>query len=101
MRRAILTVGLLLLTLPGLTGCAVTLGPVTERETIWARMGTPARIVDQRPIDVLVPDGKGNWKRTQAVMGGMMGLDEPTFEVFQRNWEQSKGGAILKKQTDL
>jgi hypothetical protein len=66
----------------GLTGC-VTLGPRAERETTWAKMGTPARIVDQRKIDVLVPDGKGGWQRSTAVLAGMCVLDEPTLDYYR------------------
>jgi len=66
-----------------LNGCGVTLGPVVERQTIWARMGTPGRIVDDRDVEVLVPDGQGGWTRTRAKLAGMCVLDEPTLEYYR------------------
>ena len=54
-----------------------------EREIVWAQMGTPARIVDDRPVAVLVPDGQGGWLPGEAVLRGMVALDEPTLQVYQ------------------
>jgi predicted lipoprotein len=66
-----------------LSGCGVTLGPVVERQTVWARMGTPGRIVDQREVEVLVPDGQGGWQNSRARLAGMCVLDEPTLEYYR------------------
>jgi hypothetical protein len=73
---------LILLASPALTGCV----RFSETRTvIWARMGTPARIVDDRPIDVLVPTATGGWEPGFANLSGMVALDEPTLELYQRN----------------
>ena len=71
------------LVLLGQTACGVTLGPQAVRETTWAKMGTPGRIVDDRQVDVLVPDGAGGWKRSSARLDGMCVLDEPTLEYYR------------------
>jgi hypothetical protein len=63
-----------------LSGCA--LGPTVERETIWAKHGTPGRIVDQREVEVLVPV-EGRWVRSRAVLAGLVVLDEPTLEYYR------------------
>jgi hypothetical protein len=83
-----------------LSGCSISLGPVAERETTWAVMGTPARIVDERKLEILVPDGKGGWQRSTGVLKGQMSLDEPTLEYYRQLHEKTKGGAV-KKTTDL
>jgi hypothetical protein len=75
---------LILLTWPVLSGCGVTLGPTAERLTVWAKMGTPCRIVDERRLDVLVPDGQGGWTRSTANLCGMCALDEPTLEYYRQ-----------------
>jgi hypothetical protein len=75
---------LILASLLALSGCGLTIGPRAERETIWAKMGTPGRIVDQRRVDVLVPDGQGGWQRSSAVLAGMCVLDEPTLEYYRQ-----------------
>jgi hypothetical protein len=46
-------------------------------------MGTPARIVDERPVRVLVPNGEGGWLPGEARLTGMVAIDEPTLEYFQ------------------
>lgn len=72
-----------------LSGCGeITLGPRTEKETIWAKMGTPCRITEDRKIAVLVPDGvdeKNNpkWKASSANLSGMVALDEPTLQYYR------------------
>jgi hypothetical protein len=82
MKRAMLEI-LILLGLPALSACGVTLGPQAVRETTWARMGTPGRIVDDREVEVLVPDGAGGWKRSSARLEGLCVLDEPTLEYYR------------------
>jgi hypothetical protein len=82
MKRALRAILLLAGTL-ALTGCGLTLGPQAERVTIWAKMGTPGRVVDNRKVDVLLPDGKGGWQRSTAVLAGMCVLDEPTLDYYR------------------
>lgn len=60
-----------------LSGCVRS---ATQREIVWAQMGTPARIVDQRQVEVLVSDGEGGWLPGTAVLRGMVALDEPTLQ---------------------
>ena len=84
-----LAAGLILLTLPGLTGCGLTLGPQVERETTWAKMGTPGRIVSDTEADVLVKvDGKD--VRSKANVRGMVVLDEPTYELLLKTYQEGK-----------
>jgi len=64
----------------GLSGCARL---AETRTVIWAKMGTPARIVDERAVRVLVPDGEGGWLPGEARLTGMVAIDEPTLEYFQ------------------
>lgn len=73
---------LILLALPALTGCNRF---AETRIVIWAKMGTPARIVDDRPVQVLVPTTAGGWEPGFATLSGMVALDEPTLELYQRN----------------
>ena len=80
MTRAI-QLALILLASPALTGCV----RFTETRTVvWARMGTPARIIDDRPVRVLVPTATGGWEPAEGVLTGMVALDEPTLELYQR-----------------
>ncbi|MBA2479063.1 MAG: hypothetical protein H0V44_00235 [Planctomycetes bacterium] len=67
-----------------LSGCE----PLATRPThttviTWARMGTPARIVDDRSIRVLIPDGAGGWTPGEASLAGMVAIDEPTLTYYQ------------------
>lgn len=83
---------LILACTPVLTGCTpqVNLGPRKETETIWARMGTPGRVVDSRPVRVQVPDGENPDKTTKwkdggtARVDGMWVIDEPTVEYYRK-----------------
>jgi len=72
---------LILSCLPVLNGCSRW---AVDREIVWAQMGTPARIVDERPVRVLVPDGKGDFLPGTARLQGMVALDEPTLEYYRR-----------------
>ena len=63
-----------------LTGCARL---AETRTVVWAKMGTPARIVDEREIKVVVPDGEGGWLPGYGRLTGMVALDEPTLEYLQ------------------
>lgn len=58
-----------------------------DRETVWAKMGTPGRVVSKSTVEVLVPvnrDGKIVWERGHADIQGMVVLDEPTLEYYQK-----------------
>lgn len=46
-------------------------------------MGTPARIVDEQKVKVLVPDGQGGWMPGKGNLAGMVAIDEPTLEYYQ------------------
>ena len=63
------------------SGCV--LSGASTREVTWAKMGTPARIVDKRPVAVMLPDGEGGWMPGTADLSGMVALDEPTLEHYQ------------------
>lgn len=63
------------------TGC--TLFAERTHEIVWAKMGTPARIVDDRPVKVTVPRDDGTWSPMEADLSGMVALDEPTLEHYQ------------------
>lgn len=78
---------LTLLCLPVLSGCTRW---AVDREVVWAQMGTPARIVDERPVRVLVPDGNGGFLPGTARLQGMVALDEPTLTYYQRLDAQAK-----------
>ena len=71
-----------------LTGCARF---AETRTVVWARMGTPARIIDERPIEVLVPTAKGGWEPATATLTGMVALDEPTLDLYQQQDQASHG----------
>ncbi len=67
-----------------LTGCGIFPERVAlSREVVWAQMGTPARIVDDRPIQVVLPDGKGGWLPGEARLQGMVAVDEPTLDYYR------------------
>ncbi len=75
---------LLLVVSLALTGCGIFPERVAlSREVVWAQMGTPARIVDERPIRVVLPDGKGGWLPGEARLQGMVALDEPTLDYYR------------------
>lgn len=81
-----------LMLLPVLIGCAGCLNPfrppTTERQTQWARMGTPGYVVSEKPdkpvvVPLLVPDGD---KLVPSVgrIDGMVVIDQPTFEYYRK-----------------
>jgi len=78
------------LALTGLTGLLVLAALqsctrwAVDREVVWAEMGTPARIVDDREVRVLVSDGEGGFLPGRAVLKGMVALDEPTLQYYQK-----------------
>ena len=89
MKRRIL-LALAVLCLPILTGCVISDGQrVVTRTVVWAKMGTPARIVDDRKIRVLVPDGAGGWTPGAASLVGMVAIDEPTLEYYKSLHEKA------------
>ncbi|GDY15010.1 hypothetical protein LBMAG53_39470 [Planctomycetota bacterium] len=77
-----LLLALLLIASLALSGC---FRFAETRTVIWAKMGTPARIVDDRLIEVLVPTSDGGWEPGFANLSGMVALDEPTLELYQKN----------------
>lgn len=83
---------LLLLTLTlSLPGCVASASrPLKTNEITWAKMGTPARIVDEQKVKVLVPDGQGGWTPGRANLAGMVAIDEPTLEYY-RGLDQKYG----------
>lgn len=80
---------LMLLASPALTGCVRF---AETRTVVWARMGTPARIIDERPVRVLVPAADGGWEPAEGVLTGMVALDEPTLELYQRQEAEASHG---------
>lgn len=83
---------LLLLTLTlSLPGCVASASrPLKTNEITWAKMGTPARIVDEQKVKVLVPDGQGGWTPGKGKLAGMVAIDEPTLEYY-RALDQKNG----------
>ncbi len=74
-----------------LSGCLPSADrPTHTREVTWAKMGTPARIVDDRSVKVLVPDGQGGWLPGKSALTGMVALDEPTLEYYRSLDAQQK-----------
>lgn len=63
------------------SGC--TLFAERTHELVWAKMGTPARIVDEEPVRVMVPRDDGTWSPMDADLSGMVAIDEPTLEHYQ------------------
>jgi len=74
---------LLALTL-SLPGCVASASrPLKTNEITWAKMGTPARIVDEQKVKVLVPDGQDGWIPGRANLAGMIAIDEPTLDYYR------------------
>ena len=69
------------LALPGCVSSASR--PLKTNEITWAKMGTPARIVDEQKVKVLVPDGQGGWTPGKGNLTGMVAIDEPTLEYYR------------------
>lgn len=63
------------------SGC--TLFSERTHEIVWAKMGTPARIVDSEPVKVLVPQDDGKWTPLEADLSGMIAIDEPTLNYLK------------------
>ncbi len=79
-------VALLSLSLLILVGC--TIGPKVESITIWAKRGTPCRIIDSREIAIEIPndrDARGNvvWSKSNANLAGMVAIDEATLDYYR------------------
>ena len=62
-----------------LSGCVASV----ERQIVWAQMGTPARIVDQRPVKVLIAGDQDGWLPGSGRLAGMVAIDEPTLRYYQ------------------
>jgi len=75
---------LILTPTPALSGCVGSVSrPLKSNEITWAKMGTPARIVDEQKVKVLIPDGQGGWSPGKGNLSGMVAIDEPTLEYFR------------------
>ena len=72
-----------------LAGCNLSLGPVAERETVWAKMGTSGRVVGKCETEILVSTKTGD-VRTKANIQGMIVVDQPTYEALIQSWRDSK-----------
>jgi hypothetical protein len=59
---------------------------VKESETIWAKMGTPGKVVSDTVADVLV-EVDGKWVRSKTGIQGMIVLDEPTYNQLWKQWQ--------------
>ena len=86
--RWVVLAAILTCTWLALTGCS---NLATYREIVWAQMGTPGRIVDQRPVKVLVLDEKDGWIAGDAVLSGMVAIDEPTLDYLREQEERNRG----------
>lgn len=83
--QSVILLPLLVIASLALSGCELFPERVAlSREVVWAQMGTPARIVDDRSIRVVLPDGKGGWMPGEARLQGMVALDEPTLDYYRK-----------------
>lgn len=97
-----LTLALALASTLVLGGCSRT----TERETIWAEIGTPSKITEKREMKIsdkdgdpktktfetilddkdaaiLIKNAKGEEKTSKSVLRGLMTIDEATLTYYQ------------------
>lgn len=86
----ILTISLML------TGCGVFSPPSPERRTVWAQIGTPGRIIDDRPVQHLVKDEAGNLQPSKGIMRGMVAIDEPTYQLLLKSYQDAKARETAK-----
>lgn len=103
-RILLILIGSTLLAIPG---CEINgIRQVTERETTWAKMGTPCRITDKRLIEISIPDGidpvtrEKKWRLSTAALNGMVAIDEPTLEYYQKQ-DKEELPALRKELADL
>lgn len=83
MKRVMLLL-LLVTPTPALSGCVGSVSrPLKTNEITWAKMGTPARIVDEQKVKVLIPDRNGGWSPGKGKLSGMVAIDEPTLEYYR------------------
>ncbi|MCZ7644346.1 MAG: hypothetical protein M5U26_03540 [Planctomycetota bacterium] len=80
----------LMLALIGCAGCSINpfRPPTTERQTQWARMGTPGYVVSPTPekpviVPLLVPEGE-KLVPSRGRIDGMVVIDQPTFEYYRK-----------------
>ena len=82
-----------------LTGCAIS-RPAIERQTVWATMGTPARITDDREVEHLIRVD-GELVPSRGVLRGMVAIDEPTLNYYralhEKRGAKEKDGWIRKE----
>lgn len=85
-----LRIALVLVSLLTLTGCGIFSPAAPERRTVWAQIGTPGRIIDDKPIAHLVKDDEGNLQPSKGIMRGMVAIDEPTYQLLMKVYNDSK-----------
>ena len=98
-----LTCLLLLITLT--TGCSWTpqlnVGPRAETRTIHERLGQPSVVAQDTPIKVTTVDENGKPVSSTIRADGMIVLDRPTYELYQRAWEAQKKATREKVDVDV
>lgn len=65
-----------------LQGCSL-ISANNESHTYWAKMGTPAKIVDTKEVKIIIKDENGKDQISNASLNGMMSIDQPTMEYYQ------------------
>ena len=97
MQRHILTL-LILPSLLALNGCSRL---AIERHVVWAQLGTPAKIVHPKAIQILIPqtDAAGivTWQTATGTLTGMIAIDEPTLIYYQDLDQQHKAAINSNK----
>lgn len=89
-----------------------------EREIIWAKLGTPAKVTDKKEVkitdnnantfngelvksddnlEVIIKTDKGEEKVAKASLRGLIVIDEPTFEYYQA-LHKAYGAQFLKER---
>lgn len=65
----------------------IRIGPGPDKvTTVWAKMGTPGKIVSDTEVDLLIEvDGKP--VKSRANVQGMIVLDEPTYTQLLKQWK--------------
>jgi hypothetical protein len=87
---SLMTLPLLLIT----TGCGeITIGPRAERDAYWEKLGTPAKVIDDTKIEVIVKDATGKEVPAKVNPSGMMILDAPTYELYSEAWKKQAAAA--------
>ncbi len=103
MKRKVLIIPLILLTLGPIVFLSGCLAKPNESETVWAKLGSSARVVSTKevtitdnqpdmvngekilskePVDILIKNNKGEEKRSKVNPQGLILIDEPTLEYY-------------------